>query len=59
MRIGRGVGREWRERGWIEGVNREIREVVDRRERGTKGGGGVEMRERDERGVDRDERGVR
>ena len=53
------MGREWRERGWIEGVNREIREVVDRRERGTKGGGGVEMRERDERGVDRDERGGR
>ena len=29
-----------RERGWIEGVNREIREVVDRRERGRKERGG-------------------
>ena len=42
-----------RERGWIEGVNREIREVVDRRERGRKERG-VDI----ERGVgvDRDER---
>ena len=34
------MGSERRERGWIEEVNREIREVVDRRERGRKEGGG-------------------